>query len=326
MPELALVEYRVTDAAIAELKAKYTGLKITDGVSYENVRLALADVRSKRTGIEEARLEFGRKVLAVKKQADDKAKEITAALLEIESPLKAEKDRVDDEKTCIKAAKGAQERERVAAIRARIFDMQKIVSTLNGKTAPELQVICEQFFDADITKEGFEEFTEEAERVKLECLDAALKAREARVRWDHEEALRMAEAARLAMEREKQEAEAKRLADEKAKLEEEKKAEQDRKDREEIERQAKGKAEREARERVEREAKEKKEREEAEAKEKERKAAMAPDKEKLLAFADELAAVRIFDVNSDAAHMIVRDAMRALSGVIAMIRKEAEKL
>ena len=324
---LAVIKYSVMDAVIGELKAKYAGLKIVDTASYENVRVAIGEVRDIRVSVENHRKHLKATALEYGRNVDAEAKRITALLEEVENPLKVEKAKVDDEKARIKAEKEKKELDRVAAIRARIFDMVMLTSNFLGKTSIELQQISERLFDMNITKEVYQEFTDEAERVKMECLDASLKAREVRITWEQEEASRKAEAERLEKQRQAQEAERKRLDDEKAKLEAEKKAEENRKDREEIERLAKERAEKEAREKVDREAKEKQEREEAEAKEKERKAEMAPDKEKLLKFAEELRAmIKGPFLFSKTANNILSDAHRALNGIIAMIRKEAGNL
>lgn len=327
--ELAVVKYDVTDAALSELKAKYTGLKIVDTASYENVRVALADVRGKRTGVEEARLAFGRKVLGVKKQADDRAKEITTALLEIETPLKTEKDLVDNEKARIKAEKDKKELDRVAAIRARIFAMQQLVSNFLGKTAPELQAISEKLFDTEIVQTVYQEFTDEAERVKMECLDISLKAREVRIKWEQEEAARKVEAERLEKQRKEQEAEAKRLAEEKAKLEADKKADQARKDRERITEEARIKAEQEAQEKFARVEREKKEREEAEEKEKARREALMPAVQRLHDFAlalENLKCPVFAPSESKKAKNIITEVRIKLSEIANYIRKEADKL
>jgi len=324
--ELAVIKYSVTDAVIGELKAKYAGLKIVDTASYENVRVAIGEVRDIRVGVENHRKHLKATALEYGRNVDAEAKRITALLEEVENPLKSEKAKVDDEKARIKAEKEQVERDRVAAIRARMFDMVMLTSNLLGKNSVELQQISERLFDMNITKEVYQEFTDEAERVKMECLDASLKAREVRITWEQEEASRKAEAERLDKQRQDQEAERKRLDDEKAKLEAEKKAEENRKDRERIAEEARVKAEQEAQEKFARVEREKKEREEAEAKEKERKAAQAPDKEKLLAFADELSAVKAPEVISYPAQLIVGDVFRALRGIVAMIRKEASAL
>lgn len=78
------------------------------------------------------------------------------------------------------------------------------------------------------------------------------------------------------------------LEAEKAKIEAEKKADQERRDREEFERQAKIRAEQEAKAKAEREAMEAEEKRLVEEAEKASKMALAPDKDKLLIFADKI--------------------------------------
>jgi len=324
--ELAVIKYSVTDAVIGELKTKYAGLKIMDSASYENVRVAIGEVRDLRVSVENHRKHLKAAALEYGRNVDAEAKRITALLEEIENPLKAEKQKIDDEKARIKAEKDQKERDRVEAIRARLFAMQQVVSNFLGKTSLDLQAISERLFDTEITKEIYQEFTDEAEKVKMECLDAALKAREMRITWEQEEAARKVEAERLKIVRKQQQDEAQRLEDEKVRLQLERKADEDRRYREEIARHASERAETQAREKIEREAKEKKEKEEAEEKALELKRAQAPDKEKLMKFADDLRDLLGPPLDSEEANIILRDAHRAILGIIAMIRKEAGKL
>ena len=338
--KLEIVKYSVTDAAIADLRVKYAGLKITDAPSYETVRIAIADLRGKRTGVEDARLEFGRKVLAVKKQADDRAKEIIASLIEIETPLKTEKDRVDDEKARVKAEKERVEKARVDAIRARIESIRTTGIATPDVAAEALRDRFLNLFEIDID-DSFQKFKVEAQAAKdssIALLKEAIAKREA---WEKEEADRKVEAERLEkirkdqeaerkaldaarkadeekarLEREYLESERKKIEAEKAAIEAEKKAEAD----------AKAKAEREAKE-----AEEKKEREAREAKEKaeaeqKKKSYLEQDKEKLFAFAHDLGEVQAPVLNTEASNVILSDASKAIRGVIAMIRKEADKL
>ena len=43
--DMSVITYDVTDAAIAEMRQKYTGLEIVDTASYETVRLGIAEIR-----------------------------------------------------------------------------------------------------------------------------------------------------------------------------------------------------------------------------------------------------------------------------------------
>lgn len=95
-----LIEYNVTDAAIAELRGKFSGLSIEgidDKIGYDLVhrsRLEIVGLRGeverKRKSLKESSLVWGRKV-------DAEARRITSALEEIETPLKREEGRIDAE-------------------------------------------------------------------------------------------------------------------------------------------------------------------------------------------------------------------------------------
>lgn len=114
------VVYEVTDDAIALKRGKYSLLKADTPQGYEQVRLAIADLRETRVAIEKRRkelkadsLEYGRKVDAV-------AKHLTEQIEAIESPLKALKAAVDEEKARVKAEKEAAAQKAIAEVEARL--------------------------------------------------------------------------------------------------------------------------------------------------------------------------------------------------------------
>ena len=323
---LEIIKYNVTDAAIAELKEKYAGLVITDHASYETVRLAIADCRTRRTDVEARRKELKAAALEYGRRVDGEAKRITAALLEVEEPLKAEKQKIDDEKARIKKEKEEAEEARKAAILVKIFDIQKRINSLFGLTATQLKEKFLEAFEIEITEEEYQEFTQEAQNNKDNVLNVLKDAMLEREAWEKQEAERKAEAERLEKQKKDQEETQRKLDEEKAKLEADKKAEERRKREEEIERQAKEKAERELKEKLDREAREAKEKEEAEALEKKRKAAQAPDKEKVLSYVDELTGVVAPVCLTDQGREIVKAAYKYHLRAIAVLREGAEKL
>jgi hypothetical protein len=102
----AIKQYSVTDAAIAELKAKYGALSVKsveDKESYALVKTALSDVRQYRYAVENKRKMLNRNAIDYKNAVDSEAKRITEALLEIEEPLKQSKEWFDNEKEKAKA-------------------------------------------------------------------------------------------------------------------------------------------------------------------------------------------------------------------------------
>lgn len=355
--KLAVIQYNITDSAIAKMKEKYKGLKITDlkdTKGYEEVRLAIADVRTRRTAVEDKRVELKKDALEFGRKVDKEAKRITALLLKIEDPLKAEKKRIDDEADRIKEEKARKEQERVDGIRARITQMQSLLLSLPEKTTPELNDIMDNLLDCSTPEEIFMEFMEEATTIREQTIEAVSRQIEVREKLDKEEAERKAEAERLAKQKAEQEAEAARLAAEKKaqeeaaakikaeqeaeakRLEDERRKIQEEKDRAEFERKAKEKAEAEARAKVEREEKERTDREAkaakeeadrkaAEALEKARQEALRPDKEKILSFLDEIAAVMMPVVDGKADELL-QEIGKSIRKLLAKARKDVEAL
>lgn len=92
-----IVQYDVTDAAIATLAERFKGISFDTPANYDVGRRALGELRDIRGKIERRRkelkadsLEFGRKV-------DAAAKHLTALVEAIEDPLAAAKKAIDDE-------------------------------------------------------------------------------------------------------------------------------------------------------------------------------------------------------------------------------------
>ncbi len=271
-----LVTYPVTVEAIAETKAKYAGLSCDTPAGYEQVRLAIAHVRTTRVAVEDRRVALKADALAYGRLVDSRAKEITALLVEIEEPLKAKKAAVDDEKARIKAEAEAVKlralEAEIAANRARQEEEARLVREAEEKRIAEERAALE----AERAKLAEAQAKLDAERkAEQERIDAAARAERERIDAEREKlaAERRAEEDRQRAEREKIEAERKAVA-----------AEREKAERAEFERQAKITAEREAVEKIERDrvAAEKRAAEIA---------ALRPDLEKIAAFSAEIRAL-----------------------------------
>ena len=292
-----LVKYSPADAEIAVMKDKYLPLTADTPKGYELVRQALAEVRSYRTAVEKRRVELKADALEWGRKVDSEAKRITGLLLEVEEPLKAKKQAVDDEKVRVAAEKAAA----VEAEQRRKIEEERAEAEAKLKAARDAE-------EARIKEEA----------AKVAAERAALEAERKRIDAEQAEK-RKAEEAHAAEERRKveaeQAAERKRLADERANLEAEQKAERERQEaarkkmeedraavererqrleREEFERQAKIKAEQAAREKAERDRIAAEEARvaalEYKAAEEKRLAALRPDVEKVRKFGTELTA------------------------------------
>lgn len=239
-----LVTYPTNPAEIAETKAKYAALSCDTPAGYEQVRLAIAHVRTTRVAVEDRRVALKADALAYGRLVDSRAKEITALLLEIEEPLKAKKAAVDDEKARVKAE--------AEAVKLRALEAE--IAANRARQEEEARLVRE----AEEKRIAEERATLEAERAKLAEAQAKLDA-ERKAEADRVESERKAEYSRQTAEREKLAAERRAEEDrqraEREKIEAERKAvaaEREKAERAEFERQAREKAEREAVEKIER--------------------------------------------------------------------------
>lgn len=218
----ALTEYSKVDAGLAELRQTYGAViydvKTTAGM--DAARKARLAVREPRYRVEEIRKSAKAPLLALGKQIDGEAKRITAALLEIETPIdeqiRAEETRRETERK----AKEDAERARVLAIQTKLAKLQSLPEAYTSALAPaKLAEIITQL-EAGLTFD-YQEFSDAAEALRQFALVALRQAHvEAIEREEQEaaaEAARAAEEARLSAERA---AEAARIAAEQAAAEE----------------------------------------------------------------------------------------------------------
>jgi hypothetical protein len=349
MTETQVVEYNVTDAAIAEMSDMYLGLVITDiddKEQFSAVHSARMVVRGKRIEVDKRRKELKADALAWGKKVQGKANHIFELLEPIETHLKKEEGKVQAEKDRI-------ESERINTIREDLNGWSSNYSSFTHETPlDELQLAAGVFERWEITPEKYFEFTTEAYKIRDDGIRISTKMIEIRERLDREENQRKAEAETLAFQRKKQEEESARLqkkADEMAEvqrkmdedrakaeaalkaerdaLEAEKKAEQDRKDREEFKRKAVERAKNEAIEKVKQDAIEMAEMAEAETAEKERQEALRPDKEKLEAWSQYLSeGMTLPKVESRKAKEIVALTGGRLCDVAEELYQETQKM
>lgn len=228
----ALTEYSKVDAGLAQLRQTYGAViydvKTTAGM--DAARKARLAVREPRYRVEEIRKSAKAPLLALGKQIDGEAKRITAALLEIETPIdeqiRAEETRRETERK----AKEEAERARVLAIQTKLAKLQSLPEAYTSALAPaKLAEIITQL-EAGLTFD-YQEFSDAAEALRQFALVALRQAHvEAIEREEQEaaaEAARAAEEARLAAERAaeaariaaEQVAAEERLCEERAKLE-----------------------------------------------------------------------------------------------------------
>lgn len=303
-----LVTYSPTVAEIAATRIKYAGLSCDTPAGYEEVRLAIGDVRVTRVAVEKRRVELKADALAYGRLVDSTAKRLTDLLLEVEEPLKVKKAAVDDEAARKKAeAEAVKLREieaEIAANRAKQEAEARDVRDAEEKRIAEERAALDVERKRMAAAQAEFEAKQKAENDRAEAarkaeqgrIDTAARAERARIDAEREKlaAERRAEEERQRAEREALETERRRVA-----------AEREKAERAEFERQAKVKAEANAAEKIERDRIEKARREVE-------LAALLPDVEKLVAFADTIHALRAPGVKSADVDRVLSDAMNDL--------------
>jgi hypothetical protein len=281
-PAITLVRYHVSEAQIADFRAKCVDLTTDTPEGYEQVRLAIASLRDTRTSIEKRRVELKADALAYGRLVDSEAKRYTGLLLEIEEPLKVKKAVVDDEKARLKAE----------ADRIKLEALEAEIRANREKQEAEQRAAREA-----------EEARLATERAALERERAALAAERLEV-----EARQRAQQEAVRIERDALEA-AQRA--ERAKLDEERQAlarEREQAERAEFERQARIQAEADAKAKAEREELERLEREA-------RIQAVLPDARKLEAYGAALLAVPLPLLRTKMAKHVLSLAMTDLQAI-----------
>ena len=103
--ENAVKQYNIVDATIAEMKQRLTArvTSVEDKESFALVKAQLSEVRQLRYDVENKRKLLNRNAIDYKNAVDTEAKRITELLLEIETPLKENKEWFEIEKARLKA-------------------------------------------------------------------------------------------------------------------------------------------------------------------------------------------------------------------------------
>lgn len=181
----AIQQYGVTDMYINDLKEGLKGLTIAgvaDKDGYEVVRKSIAMVRDLRSSVEKKRMDLNRNAIDYKKAVDEEAKRITGLLLEIETPLKQQKEFIDAEKARIKAEeeqrKHAQFVERTTALiqRGYNFNGSMYVNSDSIVTANDIREFSDGQWNEVLVRA--EELFQQAQAEARAKAEAEAKARE----------------------------------------------------------------------------------------------------------------------------------------------------
>ena len=321
---MEVIKYSINEAEIAKMSDIYMGLTVKsldDSEGLSAVHSARMVMVKHRTSIEKLRKSSNENAQAFIKNNNNNAKKLLVLLEPIEMHLKNEEGKVEAEKARIKAEADRIEKEKIQARVDALFAVNVVLPFMDVATMTDEEYEDKLILATDAYRTEQQRIAEE-QRIK--------KEEEAKL------AIERAEIERIKAE---QEVRAKEQAEREEALKAQERAVEDAK-RKEIERQEQIAwqaheserlrilAEADAAEKIEREAREKREREQSELAEQKRQAELAPDKEKLLLFADKIQALTEgnLSLKSKKARSVFSDTIKAILGAAEYIRIETKKL
>lgn len=177
-----VIEYSVTDAAIAELRNKFSGLVVPAGdkQAYKALTSAIAEVRTLRTDVEATRTALKEDALKYGRMVDAEAKRITALLVEIEQPLKDQKAAFDEAVEKARQERHLAEQKRIADIQWKITAIRNTPAQHATESAECIRATLEVMHSYEITDDVFQEFVNQADEAKESAIAELHKLLEAR--------------------------------------------------------------------------------------------------------------------------------------------------
>ena len=317
-----VVEYDITNAAIAKMESLYTGLTITDledKDEFKAVHDARMVVKGHRVSVEKKRKELKADALAWGRLVDGKAKEIFAKLEPIEYHLSKEERKVIDEQNRIKAEEEARQE---AIIQKRVDDLLAVdcvMPFLQVATLTDDEFVC-LLTDKTFEFDGRQKAKAEAERIEKERLakeEAERKAEDDRLAKQKAEQDKIA--ADLKRQQDELAAQQKAIDDEKARIaqaEADKEAAEKAKVQAEADTKAKALAEEEA-------AKQRKMDAENKAK---RQEELKPDKEKLIDWIRGYGTNPIPEIETQEVAEILRTGLEHIQETLHKMLRQVEEL
>ena len=192
MMENEIVEYGITDAALEELKGKFS-LVPDPGTEqgYADIKCNLKVIQPYLKKLEDKRVELKADSLARGRLIDSEAKRIKGVLLEIRDPLKLAKQKRDDELKAIEQAKADAEAAHIAAIEQKVTDINNMVEGLLGADSKTIQARLDAAKNIVISNVEFEDSIEQAKESKDRVIDelesAVIERKAFEVQWAEQE-------------------------------------------------------------------------------------------------------------------------------------------
>jgi len=207
------IRYDVTAAGLQSMRDQ--AAKLPTAVESVKDRRACTDLRQEvrgvRVAVEKRRKELKKDALEYGRRVDSIAREITAAIREIEDPITERIEAYDAEVERRRREREEAERAHREALQARVQEILDIPAALAGRPAPEIKAEAEALQACDLTEDVFEDRLDHARAARAKTLERLERMHteaieeEERRRQEAEEAARRE--AELAAERERLEAE-----------------------------------------------------------------------------------------------------------------------
>lgn len=328
--ETQVIEYGITDAALADLKTRLSGIDASE--DYDLAKTSLKECQQLRKKLTDAHRDKKAEALAFGRRLDTEKNRIMGKIKEVENPIKETKDAVDQ-------AAERKEASRIVNIRIRIGEIQSFGDNLFARDIKDMEAGLARLAEIDVN-ESFAEFFHEAKAEHSSAtttLKSAIMERKARAeeaeQLEKQRAEQEAEDARLEAVRKKQEEVARKLQEKQDEIDKRQREDQQeiaRKqqkvqdkidaDRREVEKQIEQQKAAEAAVVAERERLAK---EQAEAEKAER---LKPDTEKLLMLAVAIEDTKMPTVNSDEAQFVIAETRESLAMVATELRRSTKEL
>lgn len=169
-----IVEYSKTEAALADLRAKYAGvvfdLKTTKGD--KEARAARLELVTLRTSLEKKREEFKAPALAFGNKIDAEAKRVKAEIVKLETFIDQQIKADEDRRAAEKAEKDRIEALRVQGLKDKIAVIRGFVAKCQGISAERIAKGIELVSKIDTGADVFFEFQGQALAAQVETLQA----------------------------------------------------------------------------------------------------------------------------------------------------------
>ena len=189
-----LVEYNRTEAAIVELKARYSGVQfdVATTAGDRAARAARLELTRLRTGLDAKRKEFKAPALEFGRRIDSEAKRLEGEILALEMPIDAQIKVEEARKAAEKAERERIEAARIARLMAYINEIRASATGHGASSSSVLAIAIAAVTALNVDAIFYEEFAELAAAAKVQTL-ATLADLHAGAVEREDEAYRLAE-------------------------------------------------------------------------------------------------------------------------------------